>query len=289
LIGKVVAKRRLLYKRVGYFDSIPDPKLLKDELWQRRSELVGIEMNEVDQLKLVSEISSSKYKEEYLQLPVRKEQISRPHEYYMQNRFFGGADATVLYYMIRWLKPKRIIEVGSGYSTRLSAQALLRNKEDGHEGELTAIEPHPDNVLKEGFPGLTRLIPSMVQNVSPSEFMSLEKNDILFIDSSHVLKIGSDVQYEYLEILPRLQTGVIVQSHDIFLPAEYPKEWVLGLDRFWTEQYLLQAFLAFNDRFKVLWASSYMHLRHPAKLKAAFPLYDRATDWPGSLWMQRSA
>jgi hypothetical protein len=115
----------------------------------------------------------------------------------------------------------------------------------------------------------------------------LEENDILFIDSSHVLKIGSDVQYEYLEILPRLNKGVIVHIHDIFLPAEYRKEWVLKDHIFWTEQYLLQAFLAFNDNFEILWAGSYMHLKHPDKLEVAFNSYRRNERWPGSFWIKK--
>ena len=117
--------------------------------------------------------------------------------------------------------------------------------------------------------------------------MMQENHDILFIDSSHVLRIGGDVQYEYLEILPRLARGVIVHSHDIFLPAEYPRHWVLEEHKFWTEQYLLQAFLAFNDSFEVLWAGSYMHLKHPEKLEEAFSSYKRERTLPGSFWMRK--
>jgi hypothetical protein len=97
------------------------------------------------------------------------------------------------------------------------------------------------------------LIPSRIQDIALSKFTELKKNDFLFIDSTHTLKIGSDVQYEYLEILPRLNEGVIVHIHDIFLPAEYSKAWVLKDHRFWTEQYLLQAFLSFNSMFEILW------------------------------------
>jgi hypothetical protein len=109
----------------------------------------------------------------------------------------------------------------------------------------------------------------------------LKENDILFIDPSHVLKIGNDVQYEYLEILPRLNKGVIVHVHDIFIPCNYPKKWVLEKHRFWNEQYLFQAFLAFNNAFEVLWGGSYMHLRHPDKLEEAFNSYNRKTIWSG--------
>lgn len=202
---------------------------------------------------------------------------------------FESVDGEVLYCMIRHFKPKKIFEIGSGNSTYLFAQAILKNKEEhnDYECELVAIEPYPNNILKTGFAGLSKLIPKKVQDISLSEFKKLTENDILFIDSSHVLKIGSDVQYEYLEILPRLKKGVLVHLHDIFLPAEYPKEWVLKDYRFWTEQYLLQAFLAFNDSFEVIWAGSYMHLKHPDKLEVAFSSYRRNERWPGSFWIRK--
>ena len=120
-----------------------------------------------------------------------------------------------------------------------------------------------------------------------SLFKELKEGDILFIDSSHILKIGGDVQYEFLEILPRLNKGVIVQIHDIFIPVEYPKAWVLGNKLFYDEQYLLQAFLVFNSAFEVLWVGSYMHIRHPDKLEKTFNSYDRRTAWPCSFWMRK--
>lgn len=153
--------------------------------------------------------------------------------------------------------------------------------------ELITIDPYPNEVIKQGFPGLTRLIAQRVQDVELQQFNGLGENDILFIDSTHVLTIGSDVRYLFLEILPRLAKGVLVHVHDIVLPAEYPRKWVLEEYRFWNEQYLLQAFLAFNTNFEVLWAGSYMHLRHPDRLEEAFPSYNRAARWPGSFWMRR--
>lgn len=137
--------------------------------------------------------------------------------------------------------------------TYLPKQFFKNKEEDGNECELVAFEPYPNKVLKAGFPGLFKLIPSRIQDIALSKFTELKKNDFLFIDSTHTLKTGSDVQYEYLEILPRLNEGVIVHIHDIFLPAEYPKAWVLKDHRFWTEQYLLQAFLSFNSMFEILW------------------------------------
>jgi len=210
-------------------------------------------------------------------------------DYASLDQSFGEVDGQVLYCMLRRFKPARMIEVGSGASTRLSAAAPLKNasEEPGRPAcDFTAIEPHPSPDLRAGFPGLTRLIERKVQDVPLETFAELRENDVLFIDSSHVLAIGSDVQYEFLEVIPRLRPGVLIHVHDIFLPAEYPRRWVLD-GRFWDEQYLLQAFLAFNDRFEVLWAGHWMHLNHPEQLRAAFNTYDPTLAAPGSFWMRR--
>ena len=267
-----------------FYQPIPDTRTLKDELWLRQSELVGVNMNEQKQIRLLNQFL--RFKEEYDASP--KNKASKPYKYYINNPNFGAVDAEILYCIIRHFKPKKIIEIGSGYSTYLSAQAIFKNEEEnGNKTELIAIEPYPNEVLKSGFPGLSKLIPTKIEEIDLSEFNELKENDILFIDSSHVLKIGNDVQYEYLEILPRLNKGVIIHIHDIFLPSEYPKKWVLEMHRFWNEQYLLQAFLAFNSAFEVLWAGSYMHLRHPEKLEKAFSSYNRKMVGPGSLWIRK--
>ena len=191
--------------------------------------------------------------------------------------------------MIRHFKPKKIIEIGSGYSTLLSAKAILKNEAEGDKCYLKAIEPYPNEIIKKGFPGLGKLIIDEAQNIPLSEFKELKENDIIFIDSSHVLKLGSDVKYEYLEILPSLEKGVIAHVHDIFLPKEYPREWVFSKHRFWNEQYLLQAFLTFNTNFEILWASQYMHLKNPEKLEMAFNSYKREKTSPGSFWIRKTA
>ncbi len=269
-----------------YYQPIPDTRTLKDDLWQKQSELAGIDINEEGQINLLSQFSSE-FKEEYESFPRIKTSV--PYQYYINNGAIESVDGEILYCIIRHFRPRKIFEIGSGNSTYLSAQAISKNKEkdNSYECELVAIEPYPNDLLRDGFPGFSKLIPKKAEDIPLSEFKKLTENDILFIDSSHVLKIGSDVQYEYLEILPRLNKGIIVHLHDIFLPAEYPKEWVLKDYRFWTEQYLLQAFLAFNDSFKVLWAGSYMHLKHPDKLEASFSSYKRDERWPGSFWIRK--
>jgi len=271
----------------SFYQPIPDTTKLKDDLWSKRSDLVGIDLREKEQLQLLSQFAS-KFKMEYEGFP--RSQTAIPYDYYVDNGAFTSVDAEILYCMIRYFKPRRIYEIGSGYSTYLSAQAVQKNMEEDsvYQCKLLAIDPYPNQVVNAGFPGLSELIRKEVQEVPWSEFGKLAENDILFIDSSHVLRIGSDVQYLYLEVLPRLNKGVIVHAHDIFLPAEYPKEWVLRDHRFWTEQYLLQAFLAFNDSSEVLWASSYMHLNYPDKLEEAFRSYGKDQTCPGSFWIRKT-
>jgi len=267
-----------------FYEPIPDTRTLKDELWIGKSELVGVEMNLEKQLELLTQIFPN-FREEY-DFSRKKKEI--PYEFYLGNGSFESVDAEVLHCMIRHFQPRKVIEIGSGFSTYLSAKACLLNKEkSGIKTELYSIEPFPNDILKKGFPGLSVLIQKPVEDVGLDFFLQLDENDILFIDSSHVVRIGGDVNYVYLEILPRLKRGVIVHSHDIFLPAEYPKEWVLKSHWFWTEQYLLQAFLSFNYAFEILWAGSYMHLNYPNELKSTFPSYDKDNCCPGSFWIRR--
>jgi predicted O-methyltransferase YrrM len=291
-----------LGQKLGYnitpnrYDSpIPDLKELQDDLWFNRSELVGINVYEEKQLELLSYFES-RFKSEYDSLP--RHQTTVPYEYYVGNGTFESIDGEVLYCMIRHLKPSKIVEVGSGFSTYLMAQTVSINRaeDDKYACDLIAIEPYPNPTLKKGFPGLSKLVNRKVQSVPLSQFSQLSENDVLFIDSSHALKTGSDVQYLYLEILPRLRKGVVIHVHDIFLPAEYPKTLLFDFHLFYNEQYILQAFLAFNNSFEVLWAGNYMHSNHADRLKRAFSSYDLFRSYergnvpwigPGSFWIKK--
>ena len=271
----------------SFYSPIPDLRELKDDLWLGRSELTGVDINEDSQITLLSRFESE-FKSEYELF--QRARPAKPYEYYVNNDSFGPVDGEIAYCMIRHFKPRKIIEIGSGNSTYLMAYAILKNREENerYDCDLTAIEPYPNATLKAGFPGLSKLTDQKVQSVPLSQFSNLSDSDILFIDSSHVLKIGSDVQYEYLDILPRLQKGVIIHIHDILSPAEYHKKWVLTWHLFWNEQYLLQAFLSFNDSFAVLWAGSYMHLNHSEALERAFSSYSKDDSWPTSFWMRKT-
>jgi Methyltransferase domain len=256
---------------------IPDVQSLSEKLWTRPSELAGIDWNETAQFNLLE--SFSKFRDEYQQLSTGTPQ--EHSQFYLGNGLFDGVDALVAYCIVRHFQPRLIIEVGSGFSSLVLGQAIEKNKNSG----LICVEPFPREFLRERFPGLQSLIEKKVQDIGLEFFSQLSSGDILFIDSSHTVKIGSDVNYLFLEVLPRLNPGVIVHVHDIFLPFEYRRDWVLDELRFWTEQYLLQAFLTFNSEFDVLLANYYLSHCHPEKLRAAFPDLPR---WiGGSFWMRR--
>jgi hypothetical protein len=266
---------------VHYYSPVPDTRALGDDLWADRLEPPGIEWNEVAQLKLVREVFPI-FREEYDALP--REQPASGHAFYLGNGMFDGVDALVLYCMVRHLRPRRVLEVGAGFSSLLTAAAMTKNANAG--GELVCIEPFPPPALREGFPGLTRLIATPVQQVPLGEFERLDAGDVLFIDSTHVVKTGSDVNFLFFEVLPRLRSGVVVHVHDVFLPGEFPKHWITEELRFWNEQYLLRAFLLFNHAFEVLLSNAFLDRRHPQALRETFP---HSPWWlGGSFWMQRT-
>lgn len=270
-----------------FYSTIPDTRELPDALWQRESELPGIDMRDQQQLAFLED-AVARFGDELNGLP--RKQADADGGYFVDNGAFESVDAEVLYATIRGAKPARVLEIGSGWSTLLSLRALEANRAEGSEGRLTAIEPYPHAFVRDAIatrPELAEMLDEQVQGLPLDLFSSLGEGDILFIDSSHVLRIGSDVQYEFLEILPRLRPGVLVHVHDIFLPGEYPRDWVFGPEhRFWNEQYLLQAYLIGNTRTEVAWGSNWMHRRHPEALEKAFASYDRDTRFPGSFWFR---
>lgn len=272
---------------VSYESPIPGRADLTAAVLSRRSDLVGVDLNAAGQLGRLSDFANI-HRAEWDAIPLQP--TGNRSAYYINNHQFETVDGEILYSMIRHLRPRLVIEVGSGFSTLLTAQALLKNAEDGAEpGRFVAIEPYPNPTLRTGFKGLDGVVTKRVQDVDMAEFLKLEANDVLFIDSSHVLRTGNDVAFLFLEVIPRLRQGVVVHIHDIFLPAEYPSSWILRDRRFLTEQYLLQAFLACNSDFEVLWSGSFMHLYHSDVLSTTFRSYDRAHCWPGSFWMRRTA
>jgi predicted O-methyltransferase YrrM len=268
----------------NYYQPIPDTRGLPLSLWNCVSDLPGVDMRDEQQTELLSEIEA-KFKDEYGGISTGAS--TQEFQFYLGNIAFEAVDAEMLYGLIRLLKPRRMYEIGSGFSTLLAGDALRRNRVDGYSCHFIGIEPYPSADLETRLPSDVELWRVPVQQVPLKEFESLCENDILFIDSSHVCKIGSDVQFIFLEVLPRLRPGVVVHVHDIFMPAEYPKQWVLDWHRFWNEQYLLQMFLSFNPMFEVIWSGQWMHINHRELLTNAFPSYQHGVS-PASFWFRRT-
>lgn len=204
-----------------------------------------------------------------------------PHQYYDGNSQFNGMDARLAFGLLRLWRPGRIIEVGSGYSTLLMVDVVGRHLSG--QTRITCVEPFPRPFLRK-LAGI-ELLESKVQDVDSAMFESLGRGDVLFIDSSHVSKTGSDVNFLFFEVLPRLKAGVHIHFHDIFLPYEYPKDWVMDESISWNEQYLLRALLMFSaDTFKVTLGCAYAvtQLRHLAE-----PIRNGRGATGGSFWITK--
>jgi predicted O-methyltransferase YrrM len=205
--------------------------------------------------------------------------------YFFENPSYSYSDAIFLYCMMRHLRPKRIIEVGSGYS---SCVILDTNDLFFHSSiQATFIEPHPElflSLIKDSDKYAVRLISTRLQDTDPQIFEALESNDILFIDSTHVSKIDSDVNRIFFEILPRLAPGVHVHFHDIFYPFEYPKQWIYE-GCAWTEAYLLRSFLEYNSCFRVVLMNTFLEHFHREWFAREMPLC--LTNTGGSIWIRR--
>ena len=231
---------------IHYYEPIPDFSAITTEQLERRRDFRAINFRWDQQLQLLRELATT-YRHE---LP----QLSNTD---FENDYFRGLDAAVYYSLIRHLRPRRVIEIGSGYSTRFATKALARNA-DG--AKLTCIEPNPERLNGQALN--IELFQKRVEEIDVDFFSQLEANDILFIDSSHTVKFGSDVCYEFLDVLPILRPGVWVHVHDIFFPNDYPAEWTLERRLALNEQYLLEAFLSFNREFQVALANRWLTLDH---------------------------
>lgn len=201
------------------------------------------------------------------------------------NGYFSLADAVILNALLRLFEPRCIIEVGSGWSTA----AMLDTFEERHLPELILIEPFPErlfSLLRDD--DLTRVVirEERVQDVPADFFDKLGPGDVLFIDSTHVAKLGSDVNYLLFEVLPRLPIGVIVHVHDMFYPFEYPLKWV-EQGRGWNETYLLRAFLEFNHSYKILFWADLLRACANDVLRSEYPLL--IPDEGGSLWLRKES
>jgi hypothetical protein len=239
----------------------------------------GVDFNRPLQQHYLSEIFP-RFQEEYNQLPhFRPADWTVNPRFFLDNDAFNSVDALAYWAMIRFHQPRQIIEVGSGHSTLLGAQALEKNG----GGRLVAIDPYPRRFIKEARAGVD-LITKQVQEVPLDVFRSLERDDILFVDSSHVVRVGGDANFLFLEVLPRLKPGVLVHVHDIHFPFDYPSELIVDRNVYWTEQYLLHAYLIGNAAIEVVFGSRYCAHSFPNETRLAFP--DNGRLRGASFWMR---
>jgi hypothetical protein len=263
---------------IHFYEPLPDFRSLKVEEIEKAKRHPALDFREPQQLSLLRDLTTEFSAELRLLADQKLPEFV--------NSFFSDFDAAVYYSLIRHLKPRRIIEIGGGFSTRVANRALACNSREGDPGKLICIEPYPESRLTSATLEV-ELIQKRVEEIEPSFFSCLEPNDILFIDSSHTVKFGSDVCYEILEILPSLVSGVWVHVHDIFLPNDYPAEWLMERRLALNEQYLLEGFLAFSSAFSIRLANHWLWQEHLTQATQLWP-GKSADNHSSSFWISRN-
>lgn len=261
-----------------YYEPLFDPRDLRSTETQERH-LPGIDWQPDQQLKFLEKFQFAD------ELAGIFDHPDTTGQFHFNNGMFESGDAEYWYQLLRQTKPQRLVEIGSGYSTLLSVAALQKNAEEGQSAppEHICIEPYGATWLDQ-LP-LT-ILKQPVETVDSALFERLEEGDVLFIDSSHMIRPQGDVLFEFLEVLPRLRPGVIVHVHDIFSPRDYPLSWLSTEVRFWNEQYLLEAFLSGNKDWEIVGALNYLHHRYPDELKTVCPFLTPDRE-PGSFYIRR--
>lgn len=285
---------RQLFQRLGvyplidhYYDPLVLPAHLRHATTQPR-ELPAIDWDLAGQQAFLATLRQPALADELRQIPLDPAPDA-PYGFCYNNHLFASGDAEMFYSIIRTTRPRRLIEVGAGYSTRIARLALQRNQQDDPtcHCEHLCIEPYEQPDLAAlGVQVLRR----PVEQVPLATFLQLQAGDILFIDSSHIIKPQGDVLYLYLEVLPRLSSGVLIHIHDIFSPASYPAAWFTDYGMLFNEQYLLEALLSGSQQFRILAALNYLYHHAPQSLFAVCPILQQhaATHQPGSFWLQRT-
>lgn len=266
--------------RRHYYDPLFDPRDLSRPLDAPRS-LVAIDWNEQEQLAHLSRMRYQVETRAFVAAPALGELRFR-----YENSSFLSGDADYLYGFVRTFRPRKVVEVGCGNSTLLihAAVNVNRSEDPAYNCEHICIEPYEQ-------PWLERLNISIlrqrVEHTNLEIFGKLGPGDLLFIDSSHVIRPCGDVLFQVLEVLPRLRSGVYVHFHDIFSPRNYPTEWTESWGYLWNEQYLIEAFLSFNRDFRIVAALNYLQHHHYDALAAICVDHKRTLE-PGSLYLQRA-
>jgi hypothetical protein len=258
----------------SYYSPIPDLRALPADVWDRRSELRGVAFDRAAAYDRVEGVLA-RYGGEL----APGDPIPLPNDTY------SWGDAHLLHAMVRDLKPGRIHELGSGFSTLLIAGACRRNEAEGAPAHYEVVDPYP-TVAPPGTPAVTSFRRESAERLPLDWFASLGAGDVLFVDTTHTVKLGSDVNWIVLDVLPSLAPGVVVHFHDIFLPYEYPRTWPEDYGLYWAEQYLLQAFLSGNAEWEVLCPLQAFCREEPARFRAVLPAAPEGTAG-GAFWIRR--
>jgi hypothetical protein len=282
---EVVRRGRYDVVRHDVYSPVPDLAQLPPDLWDRRDPLAGIALDVDAALGLV-ENELAPFLAEF---DFPRDGPQPPGEFFLFNDNFEAVDSELLYALVRSRRPGRVVELGSGYTSLLIGAACRRNAADGTPTVHVAYDPYPrPQVLGERVPEPTVVVPISAADVPLEVFTSLEAGDILFVDTTHTVKVGSEVVHVVLDVLPLLRPGVLVHFHDIFTPWSYPREWLEEHQWYWAEQYLLQGFLAFNEGFEILLPTQAMARDLPERLAAAIPSFVAGAGvGPASLWLVR--
>jgi hypothetical protein len=269
----------------GWYSPIPDVERLPEETWTHPSSLAGLDFDASAHLEHL-ERNLGAYIQEFE--PPLNADPQDPTRFHLRNGSFEALDAHALYSTVRWAKPSTVLELGSGHSTLVSLQAIGRNNAEGEGGRIMTVDPAPPQFVRHLASHLVQIYEMSATKVPMRQFESLGAGDILFIDTTHVVSIGSEVNFLILEVLPRLRPGVLVHFHDVFLPWEYPRHWVRDLRYFWSEQYLLHAFLCFNATYDILLAAHHLSRTHERHLAHLVPSLHGSLP-PASLWLRRNS
>jgi hypothetical protein len=281
---QLLKERELLFVPPGHYYS-PILSAEDRERFARQADrplernLLGIDLNESGQLALPEKLAGY-----YSEMPFPARQTAGLR-YYFENDWYSYSDAIFLYCMIRHLQPQRIIEIGSGFSSAV----MLDTNERFFNNRIacTFIEPEPSRLLglcKSQDHQRVTIIRDRVQDVDLATLAALSRGDILFVDSTHVSKTGSDVNHLVFHVLPRLAEGVHIHLHDIAYPFEYPLNWIQQ-GRAWNEAYVLRAFLAYNARFKIVMFNTFLDHFHREWFERAMPLCRKNPG--GSIWIEK--
>jgi cephalosporin hydroxylase len=252
-------------RKFHYYDPLPNFSHITQEQVLKRRISTAIDWNLEAQINLLQKLTL--YQSEIYKI---KDDKDSSLTFNFFNDFYSEVDAAIYYTLIREIKPTKIIEIGCGYSTQIAALAIAQNQQEGKTGKIICIEPYPEPQLIEANLDVELLI-ERVENIDFKIFEQLNAGDILFIDSTHTVKFGSDVCREILEILPALASGVWIHFHDIFFPYDYPPQWLIEKRLAWNEQYMLEAFLAYNSHFEVVLANHWLSVDYPQEVAKIWP------------------